>query len=199
MSSSNRRESRELVGVEIIEMIKGGASPKRIVLMVAMFLVGSLVTGGIYGPPVYGQERVVRQVVSSGATTTSDGLHRVWATIGQPIVGVTVDPGGSLYQGFWGPLDPAPSSVTLQNEGRTGELRVIGDRITIGASVRGPIRLVVIDLFGQTVRMLYEGDAASFIGSSLQGSDGGSLPSGSYFLVLSGSKKKIVRRLNHIR
>lgn len=124
-------------------------------------------------------QSLVRHVVSSGAVATSDGTVTMRATVGQSIAGVVDRGDRQLYHGFWGPLPSAPTSVAVGVDDR--QLWIDRGQLDLG-DVRGPIRVVLVDLLGRTVADLYGGDASGLTAPIDLAHP--SLPTGNYLVVV---------------
>lgn len=137
-----------------------------VVSVMMLALAGPLMVRAYAQGSAVGEQIPWWVIGSGGVVGSSSGNVRMSATVGQPVIGTTAEPGGTiLYQGFWYPRQVA-SSVELEPGDAVagmGSLRNYPNPFTQSTTIhymlpgRGEVRLAIYDMRGDLVRTLVDG------------------------------------------
>ncbi|MGH7132359.1 MAG: GC-type dockerin domain-anchored protein [Phycisphaerales bacterium] len=75
--------------------------------MRSTIIAATLVLGTLSSSAAFGQLSVPQYVIAGGGGTSSGGGYSVSGTIGQPVVGISVNGSTSVNSGFWGSVSIA--------------------------------------------------------------------------------------------
>lgn len=107
------------------------------------------------------QTTIERQVLSGGATQSTDPTHTLQATVGQTTVGVVVNQNKQLSQGFWFTKQSAERATSQTNDLELTPISLPWNQageLIVTAKNTGILSLKIFSIDGREINTLYSGE-----------------------------------------